>query len=115
MQTCCILLAKALKLLMLTVEHNAHLNADTWVRTLTCTHTHTHTIYFYNSRVGKPGALRGGRAFLEVIATQKEMRKARLKETESLQREKEGEMGSTFFDTNPSVVIPAIIHGGLSR
>lgn len=112
MQTCCILLAKALKLLMLTVEYNAHLNTDTWVRTLT--YTHTHTIYFNNSRVGKPGALRGGRAFLEVIATQKEMRKARLKETESLQREKEGEMGSTF-DTNPSVVIPAIIHGGLSR
>lgn len=111
MQTCCILLAKALKLLMLTVEYNAHLNTDTWD---TYIHTHTHTIYFNNSRVGKPGALRGGRAFLEVIATQKEMRKARLKETESLQREKEGEMGSTF-DTNPSVVIPAIIHGGLSR
>lgn len=87
----------------------------TWTLTLgTLTYTQTHTIYFNNSRVGKPGALRGGRAFLEVIATQKEMRKARLKETESLQREKEGEMGSTF-DTNPSVVIPAIIHGGLSR
>lgn len=57
MQTCCWHVRPPFELLMLIVD--AHLNIDTWV---------THTPFcISNCRVGKPGALRSGRAFLLVI------------------------------------------------